>query len=55
MTTTTHDTAALRTPTRSLLTASLIVAPLAYLAADSLYAALGWDDPVAGTVHIPFR
>lgn len=52
MTTTTRGTAALRTPTSGLLTASLIVAPLAYLAADSLYAALGWGDPVAGTVHI---
>jgi hypothetical protein len=39
-------------PVDRLLTASLIVAPLIYLLADSLYAALGWDDPAAAVVHV---
>ena len=40
------------TPTERLLTASLLVAPLVYLAADSLYAARGWDDATAGVLHV---
>lgn len=40
------------TPTDRLLTASLVVAPLIYLAADSTYAARGWDDASAGVVHV---
>ena len=40
------------TPTETLLTASLAVAPIAYLAADSTYAARGWDDATAGVLHV---
>lgn len=40
------------TPTERLLTASLLAAPLTSLAADSLYAARGWEDPGAGVVHV---
>ena len=40
------------TPTERLLTGSLIVAPLVYLAADVTYAARGWDDPTAGVLHV---
>lgn len=40
------------TPTDRLLNASLVVAPLIYLAADSTYAARGWDDASAGVVHV---
>jgi hypothetical protein len=39
-------------PTERLLTASLVVAPVIYLAADSAYAARGWDDPSAGVLHV---
>jgi hypothetical protein len=39
-------------PLERLLTASLLFAPLIYLAADSLYAARGWDDPTAGVLHV---
>jgi hypothetical protein len=41
-----------RTPTDLVLQASLIVAPLVYLAADSTYAARGWDDAGAGVLHV---
>jgi hypothetical protein len=41
-----------RTPTDRLLTSSLLVAPLIYLAADSTYAVRGWDDPSAGVLHV---
>lgn len=41
-----------RTPTDLLLTGSLLLAPLVYLLADSLYAARGWDDADAGGVHV---
>lgn len=41
-----------RTPTDRLLTAMLLVAPLAYLVADTTYALRGWDDPTAGVVHV---
>jgi hypothetical protein len=40
------------TPLERLLTASLLVAPLIYLAADSTYAARGWEDPTAGVLHV---
>jgi hypothetical protein len=40
------------TPTDRLLTAALVVAPLTYLAADSTYAARGWDDATAGVIHV---
>lgn len=40
------------TPTDRLLTAALIVAPLIYLAADSTYAARGWDDATAAVIHV---
>jgi hypothetical protein len=40
------------TPTERLLTGSLLVAPLIYLAADSTYAARGWDDGTAGIIHV---
>ncbi|CAN5308285.1 hypothetical protein BH09ACT10_BH09ACT10_29840 [soil metagenome] len=41
-----------QTPTDMLLTASLVIAPLVYLLADSLYAARGWDDANAGAFHV---
>jgi hypothetical protein len=41
-----------RTPTDRLLRSSLVVAPLIYLAADSTYAARGWDDASAGVIHV---
>jgi hypothetical protein len=40
------------TPTDKLLTASLLVAPLTYLAADTTYAVRGWDDATAGVLHV---
>jgi len=43
------------TPTtfeQQLLTASLLVAPVTYLAADTTYAARGWEDPTAGVLHV---
>ena len=40
------------TPTEKVLTASLVVAPLMYLAADSMYAARGWEDATAGVLHV---
>lgn len=39
-------------PTARLLTASLVVAPLLYLAVDTMYAVRGWDDPTAGVLHV---
>jgi hypothetical protein len=42
----------IRTPTERLLTGSLTVAPLIYLAADATYAARGWQDPAAGVLHV---
>ena len=41
-----------RTPTERLLTGSLLVAPLIYLATDAMYAARGWDDATAGVLHV---
>src|SRR3954447_26435345 len=53
---TTHDIAVQAAnptnPTERILTASLLVAPLLYLAADSTYAAAGWDDATAGVLHV---
>ncbi len=40
------------TPTDRLLTGALVVGPLLYLAADSLYASAGWDDATAGVFHV---
>jgi hypothetical protein len=40
------------TPTQRLLTGALLVAPLIYLAADTTYAARGWDDATAGVLHV---
>jgi hypothetical protein len=40
------------TPTERLLTAALLVAPVAYLVADTTYAARGWDDGTAGVIHV---
>ena len=40
------------TPTDRLLTGSLLVAPLVYLAADSTYAARGWDSGAGGVIHV---
>lgn len=40
------------TPTDRLLTGALLAAPLIYLAADSTYAARGWDDATAGVIHV---
>jgi hypothetical protein len=40
------------TPTERLLTGALVVAPLIYLAADSTYAARGWDSGTAGVIHV---
>jgi hypothetical protein len=45
-------TAATPTPTERLFTAALLIAPLIYLAADSTYAARGWDDGAAGVIHV---
>lgn len=45
-------TFATTSPTDRLLTGSLLVAPLIYLAADTTYAARGWDDPTAGVLHV---
>lgn len=40
------------TPTEKLLTAALVIAPLIFLAADTTYAARGWDDATAGVLHV---
>jgi hypothetical protein len=39
-------------PVDRLLTAFLVIAPVVYLFADTLYAIRGWDDPTAAVVHI---
>ena len=41
-----------RTPTDLLLTGALVVAPIVYLLADSVYASRGWDDADAGGIHV---
>lgn len=51
-TTAAPDTTTTTTPTERLLTGSLLVAPIVYLAADATYAASGWDSPTAGVVHV---
>lgn len=51
----THNTARISdadSPTDQMLTGALLVAPLIYLAADSTYAARGFDDAAAGMVHV---
>jgi hypothetical protein len=40
------------TPTDRLLTSALLVGPLIYLAADTTYAARGWDSAAGGVLHI---
>jgi len=40
------------TPTDRLLTLSLIVAPLLYLATDTIYATAGWHSATAGVAHV---
>jgi hypothetical protein len=40
------------TPTTKVLTGSLFVAPLIYLAAEATYAASGWNDATAGAIHV---
>ncbi|MCU1391906.1 MAG: hypothetical protein JWM34_334 [Ilumatobacteraceae bacterium] len=40
------------TPLARFFTAMLLIAPLTYLVADSLYAVRGWDDPTAGVIHV---
>lgn len=52
MTLVTDTPTATRTPTGRVLTAALVIAPIGYLAADSTYAALGWDSPVGAVLHI---
>lgn len=47
-----HATTTPASPTARLLTASLVVAPLLYLAVDTTYAVRGWDDPTAGVLHV---
>lgn len=39
-------------PVDRLLTASLLLAPLAYLALDCTYAVRGWDDATTGALHV---
>ena len=45
--TTTHPTLEQR-----LLTTALLVAPVTYLAADTTFAARGWEDPTAGVLQV---
>jgi hypothetical protein len=40
------------TPTERLLTGALLLAPVVYLAADTTYAARGWDDATGGVLHV---
>ena len=41
-----------RTPTDLLLTGALVVGPLLYLVADTMYATRGWDDADAAGFHV---
>jgi hypothetical protein len=50
--TVTHPPRPSATPTDRLLTGALLAAPLIYLAADSGYAARGWDDGAAGVIQV---
>ena len=47
-----HAPAPARTPTDRLLSASVGVAPLGYLVADTTYAVRGWDDGAGGVLHV---
>lgn len=49
---TTSAAAASPSPTDRVLSASLVIAPLMYLVADSTYAARGWTDAAAGVIHV---
>ncbi len=49
---TAETTTVVTTPTDRLLTGSLLVAPLVYLAADTTYVARGWDDATGGVLHV---
>jgi hypothetical protein len=40
------------TPTERLLTGALLAAPVIYLAADTMYAARGWDDATGGVLQV---
>jgi hypothetical protein len=40
------------TPIDTALNGSLLLAPLLYLTADTMYATRGWDDAAAGIVHV---
>jgi hypothetical protein len=40
------------TPTERLLTSALLIGPLVYLAADTTYAARGWDSATGGVLHV---
>ena len=51
-TTSVPPTTGTTTPTERLLTGALLVAPVIYLAADTTYAARGWDDATAGVLHV---
>jgi hypothetical protein len=50
--TTVRPTTDLPTLEDRLLSASLLVAPVGFLAADTTYAARGWDDATAGVLHV---
>jgi len=54
MTTTTAPRPTTTRPTleQRLLTSSLLVAPVCFLAADTTYAARGWEDATAGVLHV---
>jgi hypothetical protein len=51
-TTALHPDITSTTPTQRLLTGALLVAPVVYLAADTTYAARGWDDATAGVLQV---
>ena len=51
-TTSVRPTTGTTTPTDRLLTGALLVAPVVYLAADTTYAARGWDDGTGGVLHV---
>jgi hypothetical protein len=52
LTRTTQPAALSAAPTERLLNASLLLAPLAYLAVDSSYAVRGWDDGPTAAMHV---
>ncbi len=49
---TTQATATVAAPTERLLDASLLLAPIAYLAVDCSYAVRGWDDGATASLHV---